>query len=544
MPFIIRYRGSSVHGPFDGRLFLLLSNDGRQEPRFQISEDLNTQLVFGIDVENWLPGQPLVLDARADGYPIPRLDQVPAGIYYAQAVLHLYETFHRADGHIVKLPMDRGEGQKWNEAPGNLYCTPQQVHWDPADRIGIPLTLDQVIPPLPLPEDTHYVRHLRLQSPRLSAFWGRPMYLEATVLLPHGYETHPQARYPVMIYHGHHHRTFATPVGFRETPPDDDPNLNEEEQLYQAYSYRLFRDWTSPDFPRCLVVTIQHANPYYDDSYAVNSANMGPYGDAITYELIPYIEEQLRGLGAPWARTLYGGSTGGWAALAAQIFYPDEYNGVWSCCPDPVDFSALGTVNIYQHRNAYYQEGPWRRTPRPCKRNALGELLLTVAEANQMELALGSRGRSGGQYDAWQAVYSPVGDDGYPRPIWDKRTGEIDPEVAAYWREHYDLRHILERDWPRIGRKLVGKLHIYIGDMDSYYLNNAVRRLEEFLEQTDPYYAGEVRYGHGFEHCWSGDPDAPIKISRLTYSQRFIPKMIDHILATAPDGADVQSWRY
>ena len=175
-----------------------------------------------------------------------------------------------------------------------------------------------------------------------------------------------------------------------------------------------------------LMIEIQHANPYYDDSYAVNSANLGPYGDAITYELIPYIEDKFRGIGKGWARFMYGGSTGGWEAMAAQVFYPDEYNGAYIACPDPIDFRAYMVVDIYRHKNAYYIDDSWKKTPRPGKRNYLGELAATIEDMNHMELALGTKSRSGGQFDIWEAVYSPVGADGYPKPIWNKLTGEID----------------------------------------------------------------------------------------------------------------------
>jgi len=294
-----------------------------------------------------------------------------------------------------------------------------------------------------------------------------------------------------------------------------------------------------------VLVKIQHANPYYDDSYAVNSANLGPYGDAITYELIPYIEKKFRCLGAGWARFLYGGSTGGWEALAVQIFYPDEYNGCWAACPDPIDFRAYTIVNIYEDKNAYFLEIPWKRTPRPGHRNYLGEISATLEEMNHRELVLGTHSRSGDQWDIWQAVFSPVGEDGYPQPIWDKLTGEINHEVAAYWRENYDLRYILQRDWPKIGPKLVGKIHIYVGDMDNYYLNNAVYLMEEFLESTrNPYYAGEIDYGDRAEHCWNGDHTRPNAISRLRYHQMFIPRIVERLLKTAPPGADLTSWRY
>jgi len=158
---------------------------------------------------------------------------------------------------------------------------------------------------------------------------------------------------------------------------------------------------------------------------------------------------------------------------------------------------------------------------------------------------LGTNSRSGGQWDIWQAVYSPVGEDGYPEPIWNKLTGEIDSTVADYWKEHYDLRYILERDWETLGPKLEGKIHVYCGDMDTYYLNNAVYLMEEFLENTtDPYYAGEVDYGDRAEHCWNGDQTRPNHLSRLRYNQMYVPKILKRIKESAPAGADLTSWRY
>ena len=260
---------------------------------------------------------------------------------------------------------------------------------------------------------------------------------------------------------------------------------------------------------------------------------------------MPYIEKQFRGIGEGWARFMYGGSTGGWEVLAAQVFYPDEYNGCFAACPDPIDFRAYCLVNIYQNKNAYYPESDWLKVLRPEKRNYLGEISFTLEGVNHLELALASKGRSGQQWDIWQAVYSPVGDDGYPQPIWDKLSGEIDPEVAAFWRENYDLRYIMERDWKTLGPKLQGKIHIYVGDMDNYYLNNAVYLTEQFLESTrDPYYAGEVAYGDRAEHCWNGDPERGNGYSRLRYHQMYVDKILKRIETTAPEGADLSSWRY
>jgi len=533
--FALSFPADKSETALDGRMLLLISEDDSSEPRFQISDSPATQLVFGIDVEGLEPGRPAIIDHAAFGYPLKTISDLPAGEYWIQGLLNIYETFHRADGHTIKLPPDKGEGQRWNSKPGNLYSKPVNIHIDPGRSQTIEISLDQVIPPIPDLPETKYIKHVRIQSKLLSDFWGRPMYLGAHVLLPHDFDKNPAAHYPLIVFHGHFPSNFG---GFREEPPDPDlePDFSERfnlkgyNRIEQQEAYSFYKYWTSPDTPRFLIIEIQHANPYYDDSYAVNSANLGPYGDAITYELIPYIEKQFRGIGEGWARFLYGGSTGGWEALGVQIFYPDEYNGCWAACPDPIDFRAYTLVDIYDHKNAYYVDSRWKKTPRAGRRNWLGEVSCTLEETNHRELALGTRSRSGDQYDIWEAVYSPVGPDGYPRRIWDKLTGEIDPVTAVYWRDNYDLRYILERDWKTLGPKLKGKIHTYCGDMDNYYLNNAVYLMEDFLESTtDPYYDGEVDYGDRMEHCWNGDHQNPNYISRLRYHQMFIPKIMERI---------------
>jgi hypothetical protein len=536
--------------PIDGRLLLLISTDSTQEPRFQIVDGFRSQQVFGIDVENWKPGETRYFDDGVLGYPIESLSNLTPGCYWVQVLLHRYETFTRADGHTVKLPMDRGEGQHWNLAPGNLYSQPQWMNLQPKSKMPVLLALQKEIPPIEPPQDSKYIKHLRIQSKRLTEFWGRPMYLGAHVLLPEGFDEHPNVKYPLAIFHGHFPADFA---GFRTTPPD--PNLKPDYNarfgisgyniIVQQEAYNFYKQWTGPNFPRVLVVEIQHPTPFYDDSYAVNSANNGPYGDAIIYELIPAIEQQFRGIGQGWARFMYGGSTGGWEVLAAQIFYPDEFNGCYAACPDPVDFRAYTSVNIYEDKNAYYREGPFSKTLRPGHRNYLGHIDATLRDMNLRELVLGTRGRSGEQWDAWESVFSPVGPDGYPRRIWDRYTGEIDTAVARYWKEHYDLSYILQRDWPRLGTRLQGKINIFCGDMDNYYLNNAVYLIQQRLErlQDPPAYAF-VDYGDRAEHCWNGDHNNPNYLTRLRYHSMFITRWAEEVKTRSPRGADLTSWRY
>lgn len=534
---------------FDGRIILIFSKENQTEPRFQVTAGANAAQIFGINVSGFLPGNETMIDHSVFGYPLPSLDQIKEGEYFVQAVFHRYESFHLKTGQTVKLPMDRGEGQQWNKAPGNLYSTPLKIVIKPGENKTIHLSLENYIPPINEPKDTRYIRYIRIQSKKLTEFWGRPIYLQANVLLPHNFSKSKNVKYPLMVFHGHFPKSVW---GFRSTPPNADPNdgiyndrfrITGYKYIQQKEAYEFYKKWTSPDFPRYVVIEIQHPTPYYDDSYAVNSANMGPYGDAITYELIPQVEKIFNCVGEGWGRFLYGGSTGGWEALAAQIFYPDEYNGCFAACPDPIDFRAYTVVNIYEDKNAYFKEGPFNRILRPGTRDYRGHIKNFLIDENHLELALADKGRSGGQWDIWQAVYSPMGKDGYPQPIWDKKSGVVDKKVAQYWRDNYDLRFILERDWTKIGNKLKGKIHIYCGDMDNYYLNNAIVLMEKFLKDTkDPYYGGEVIYGNGNEHCWNGDPNQPNHISRLRYNTMYLPKIKKRLKETAPKGNHLVNW--
>lgn len=515
----------------------------------QINGSPRSQMVFGVDVDGMQPDRPAIVDQSAFGYPVRSLRDVKPGEYYVQALLHRYETFHLASGKTVKLPMDRGEGQQWNLAPGNLYSQPLKIKVTGEDA-PVSIVLDQEIPPIPAPKDTKYIRHIRIQSALLTKFWGRPMYLGAIVLVPEGFDSHPGARYPLMVFQDHFESDFAE---FRTEPPDANlkPDYSERfhisgyNRIQQEEAYKFYQQWISPGFPRILIARLQHANPYYDDSYAVNSANVGPYGDAIETELIPAIEKAFRGIGQGWARFMYGGSTGGWEALAVQVFYPDHYNGTFVACPDPIDFRAYTLIDLYKDKNAFFIEGAHQRIAQPGARDYLGHVLGTIESDNAYELALGSKGRSGQQWDIWQAVYSPAGEDGYPKPIFNKVTGEIDHEVAAYWQEHYDLRAILEKNWSTLGPKVQGKIHLYCGSADTYFLNDAVYLMEDFLKSTtNPPYDGEVKYGDRAEHCWNGDPNLPNYLSRLHYNTMYLPKIMDRIAKTAPPGADLTSWRY
>jgi hypothetical protein len=545
MQFAISFPAAGTE-PLNGRVLLFISDDGRTEPRFQTDQYRanTTRPIFGMDVDVPQPAdQVAFIDETVVGWPVRSLRDVPAGDYYVQAMLLSYETFKRADGHTVLLPMDRGEGQQWSRKPGNLYSAPEKMHLDPASGDEIHIALDHVIPPIAPPADTAQVKYLRVPNERLSKFWGRPIDLGAIVLLPFGWETHPNARYPVVVHHGHFPATMESD-GWRATPPD--ANATGQERGAQQAGYAFYTAWNGPDFPRMIHVLVQHPTPYFDDSYAVNSANNGPYGDAITRDLIPLVEQKFRGIGAGWARALVGGSTGGWEAFGVQVFYPDDYNGAWALCPDPIDFRSYRSVNIYEEKNAYYyDDNPWKHTPKPGYRDYRDHLYATFEDRNLVELAIGGHGRSGGQHDGWASVFGPIGEDGYYRPLYDKRSGVIDGEVARYWRDHFDLRYLLERDWATLGPKLRGKIHITSGTMDNGYLNNAVYQTEEFFKKAaNPPADAEIVYGERREHCFTGDVGASNIDGNRTVHQRYIPAMAAWMRKTATPGADLESWRY
>ena len=476
--FEISYPPELASGPLDGRVLLFITpaaptaagaeapasplvepdmfsvEPEEAEPRFRSSDHADSAQVFGVDVTALAPGSAAVVDGTTFGYPLERLSLLPPGDYDVQALLNVYETFRRGDGHVVQLPMDHGEGQHFNRKPGNLVSRPMRVHLDPHQRRAIRVRLTEKLPPIPSPPDTELVKHVRIESKLLSRFWGRPMHLGAIVLLPPGWASHPQARYPLVVRHWHFVGDFALPVELVAAPPSSD--LGGYDRARAEAGHRFYTEWTSGKLPHVVLAIIQDPTPYFDDSYAVNSANVGPYGDAVVEELVPFVEERFRA-----------------------------------------------------------------------------------------ELVFGTRGRSAEQWNVWQAEFGPVGPDGYPRPIWDPRTGAIDREVAAYWREHYDLRHILERDWARLGPKLVGKLHFWAGTRDNFYLDNGVRLLQAFMETTkDPHYVAEFHYGPHKPHCYFGDPDVSVTLDQLAYVPRTLNEIVRHMERTAPRGADLTSWKY
>ncbi|MBN8714674.1 MAG: hypothetical protein J0H50_12015 [Xanthomonadales bacterium] len=506
--FAVSFPASAHSAPITGRVFVFVTRNSEREPRLQINGYNGNIPYFGTDVSQLAPGQSAVVDASTPGTVVDTLKDLPAGDYDVQALMNVYTRFPRADGHVIWAHMDQWEGQHFNVSPGNLVSAVRKVHLDPGQSQEIALSLDKVLPPVEVPQDTGWVKHVKFQSPMLTKFWGQPIFMGATILLPKGYAEHPDQHYPVVYVQGHF--SLRPPYGFTDTPVKPDARSAERRSVMGVETgYEFYQEWNSADFPRMILVTFQTPTPYYDDSYTVNSVNSGPYGDAITQELIPYVETHFRIIRKPGARMLTGGSTGGWESMNLMIKYPDLFGGTWSFYPDPLDFHHFQSVDAYNDANAFWAPGfgDWLRTPRYMSHRPDGQPEVNFQQMSQAEAVDGAHCRSGQQLCAFFASWGPIGSDGYPVPLWDLRTGVIDKTAVDYARDHgFDLTAYLQKNWPTLGPKLVDKIHVYVGDMDTYYLNLGVYDMQNFLQATrNPHYAGTFVYGRPEKpHGWNG----------------------------------------
>ncbi|MBI3411047.1 MAG: hypothetical protein HY040_22160 [Planctomycetes bacterium] len=458
-----------------GRLFVVIAGANDKNPRRHIGEpDKNTAPYLGVDVKGLSESSRVLVGQKAAIFPVAHLAKLPAGKYKVQAVFH--------GNRDLNIP----------DAPGNLYSEPVVVELDPSKGDTVSLVLSKKVAADEPPADTEYVKYLKVPSELLSKFHGRPMYHRAAVILPRDFDKNLNERYPLWVRIGGY--------GTRYTAPGRMMSGNS--------GFRKL--WQADSTPRMILLHLDGAGPY-GDPYQVNSANNGPYGDALINELIPLVEKKFRGIGqgdarVSHARVVEGHSTGGWVSLALQVFYPDFFNGCWSHAPDPVDFRAYEKINIYSDDNAFVNaEGK----ERPASRNKAGKVLTTVPLETRSEIVLGRGNRwelSGKDWCAWNAVFGPRGDDGLPRPLWDGKTGKIDQSVLNHWRK-YDLRYVLEENWPALAPKLKGKIRIWVGEADDYFLNEAVHLLDAFLSKAQPAYEGRITYAKGQGHGWRGLSD-------------------------------------
>ena len=538
--------------PVLGRAFFIVARDDDEAPH--LGTGVTGNPLWGVDVRDFAVGDTALIrdgEATVSGYPFESLAELPPGDYYVQAFLNVYTTFNRADGHVIEAHMNSGTFQDPFKAPGNAHSDVVKLTVGEQGFEGIDLTIDTVIrPPRPLADgevlqlgnfdDTEWVRYVKFRSDKLSEFWGRDMYIGANILLPPGYDENPDAVYPVLYMQGHS-------SGFTPMPwaPNEwfRPGYEAEHVAVGPQLDGFYEAWTAGELPKVVIITFRDANPFFDTSYSVNSPNVGPYADVIIEELLPYLEQEFRIVAEPWGRVLAGRSTGGWEAAAMMVFHPEQFAGSFPWAPDPIDFRKLMQINIYENDNAFYNELDWIRTPLPAQRETDGLVNYSVLDEHRYEQVVATKDRSGGQWAIWQALYSPVGEDGYPVPLWDPETGKIDRDVANYWRDNWDLSYIIERDWPTLGPNLAGKLHFAVGRMDNYYLEQAVYLAEERIRNLDnPEPGMTFQYGINGRHSWIGhSPSNPDE--QMRYSE-FIGVVADYVRDHAPEGADTSSWDY
>jgi len=455
----------------DGRLVVFLSKNGERPPVFQgnFSSGRNG---FAQNINNWSITKDEKINTEntfaASNF---SMDEVPAGTWFVQVVYSVSGASDlMAEGNFYTDVIKA-------EIFGNEFNLDIKLQYQINKRQGSE------------PKDTEWVKYITLESKLLSDFWGKKMNTEAAVFLPKNFEKNGSKKYPLRINIGGYSSSWT--------------------RASRLENNKKFMDWwLSDDSPEFIQVFLNGANGPWGDPYYVNSENNGPYGSALTEELIPYIEKEFKGIGTPEFRFLDGCSTGGWVSFALQVFYPDYFNGAWSFSADPVDFHHMQLVNMYEDKSAFINAHGYLT---PSMRSTSGQPRLSIKDevaGENISSFENNYATSGGQWGGWNAVYSPRGENGLPIAAFHPTTGVIDTVAVKHWKK-YDLLKIMKDNWSTIGPKLQGKLWIWMGDMDQFYLNNAMREMDAFLKSTanpksDAVINFEPLKGHceEFDHRW------------------------------------------
>ncbi|MGD0629893.1 MAG: alpha/beta hydrolase-fold protein [Terracidiphilus sp.] len=440
---------TSFTKPVSGRLLLFIApatGDASSVDMNMMSPE--SVYVVAKEIASLAPGESVDIDADDLVFPRP-LSQAAGGAYRAQAALDVRHSYNY-DG---REPGDLLSGVIALNLPFSVSPT---------------LTLAETVPqpPDPLaqrPDITSALKPLDFVSPVLTQFWGREIHMRGWVLLPPAYETHPHDTYPT-VYFTH---------GFGATLP----------MLRARYAPLLYDRMKQAKMPEMIWVLLDESSPTGTHEFA-DSVNNGPWGAALTTELIPSIEKQYRMDARVSGRFLQGHSSGGWATLWLQTHYANIFGGTWSTSPDPSDFNFFSTIDLYAPHANFYNAPDG--TPTPILRDH-GKPLASMKQLAGLESVLGDYG---GQLGSFEWVFSPRGPDGRPQHLFNRVTGDIDPDVAAYWRGHYDIAEYLRNNWNTIGGNLHGKIHLVVGTDDTFYLDGAAHSLESALNKlgADPHF--------------------------------------------------------
>jgi hypothetical protein len=467
LAFQLTFDKAASSAPFTGRVYVMLSK--REFGRLPGGPNwFAPEPFFAKDVKNWKPGEPLTFDEEAISFPAP-LSKLPANDYAICAV------------------MDFDRGMSYSAASGNIYGMTKVQKLDPAQTGPVAVKLDQVYKERAFVE-TDNVKLVDIKSELLTKFHGRETHLRAGVVLPASYATMKDKRYPVIYeipgFGGNHFMAFGAAA--RKAT-----DVAGEEFLYVILD------------PSCRL----------GHHVFADSANNGPCGQALIDELIPHIEKEFRGIGKPGARFVTGHSSGGWSSLWLQVTYPDFFGGVWSTAPDPVDFRDFQMIDLTKPGTNMFTDGEGK--PRPIARSK-GKAFLFYKPFSDMEVVMGH----GGQLGSFEAVFSPRGTDGKPKQLWNRKTGEIDAEVAKTW-EAYDIRLIMKRNWKTLGPKLSGKVYVYMGSADTFYLDGATKLLQESQKKLNSDAVIEIFPGKDHGSLMDKELQQRIKKEMAAQFQRF-----------------------
>jgi len=431
------------------------------------------------EVSRLAPGERVTIDTDGQAFPTG-FSSLPPGEYLLQAVLdldHSYNYTGRGTGDLISPVISMHLPAM---TPTTLRLVRVQPEPYPWQLSGSSAELQAAAP-----DARAHTQRIDLVSPSLTAFWGRPIHLRGWVLLPPGYDSSGSARFPTAYYtHGY--------------------GGNQNDMLAALVGVHLAM--RKGEMPPMIWVFLDESGPSGTHEFA-DSVNNGPWGKALTEELIPSLESRYRMDGTASGRLLTGHSSGGWATLWLQTTYPKLFGGTWSTSPDPVDFHDFSGVDLYSSTaNVYFRPDG---TSRPLLR-VHGHEEGTVEADAKLEQVLGPYG---GQMASYEWVFSPRAADGRPAPLFDRETGAVDPEVAAYWCEHYDIARRLQTHWAQLQPDLDGKIHVIVGTADSYYLDGAVHRLQAVLDALHA--RSDFRYlqgrTHGDLYAQGDDPDALLK---------------------------------
>ena len=429
--------------PYTGRVWVLTGRGGRREPRFG-PDWFDPSPFFARDVKEWKPGEPLIFDDDALSFPRPMRELNLDGMQ-VQAVMAI-----------------NPDARQHGAGVGNGYSDMVTADAEKAGDAPVKLRIHKRVKPRKPPRSDR-IRPFEVESRLLSRFHGRRIEISGAVILPEEYAGDENRRFPALYIFPGFGQTrdsatwYVRPTGESETP---------------------------------LVRVLLECDCGLGLHEFADSANNGPCGQALVEEVIPWLEQHYRLIPEADARFTTGHSSGGWASLWAQVAYPDYFGGCWSTSPDPVDFRDFTNVNIYEKDGNAFRDAQGNLLP--LARHG-ASVLLTFKQFSDMDHVVGR----GEQLGSFEAVFSPRGPDGNPAPLWDRRTGKLDPDVARHW-EKYDIRLVLERNWATLGPKLAGKLHIYVGDEDTFYLDGAVRLLKKSLKKLGS--DAEVKILKGYDH--------------------------------------------